>query len=207
MADFPRTILPRHVTPFRVPTGLISRGQTGRDQLRSVLAMGREWDEVWGDLKIGRASVDAFLTRIEEAYNRSEIFTITHLLTCGSGKPPRGAGGGTPRINGGNQTGSTIATDGWTPNVTNVVVAGDVIRIAGLSPLFRITANANSNGSGQATLSINPIIPVGSSPTDNALITRTGCTLNAYIAAPPNLPAARPGEWITGLSLTFREAL
>lgn len=207
MADFPRTILPRNVTPFRVPTGLVARGQTGRDQRRSVLAMGREWDEVWGDLKIGRAAVDALLTFIEEAYNRQTVFDITHLLSRGSGVAPRGAGGGTPRINGASLTGATIATDGWTPNIANVVVVGDVIRIAGLSPLFRITASANSNASGQATLSINPIIPVGSSAADNALITRTGCKLSAYIAAPPSLPAARPGEWITGLSLTFREAL
>lgn len=207
MADFPRTVLPRNVSPFRVPTGLVARGQTGRDQRRSVLAMGREWDETWGELRIGRANVDAFLTFIEEAWNRQTVFDITHLISRGSGRPPRGIGGGTPRINGVNLTGSTIATDGWTPSVTNVVAVADVIRIAGLLPLFRILASANSNGSGQATLSINPIIPVGSSPADNALITRTGCTLSAYIAAPPALPPARPGEWITGLTLTFREAL
>ncbi len=207
MPSFPRTVLPRLVSPFRVPTGLVARGQTGKDQLRTIVAMGREWDEIWPPIRVGTVEVDALLAFIEDAYNRQVVFDLTHLITPGSGRAPNGAGGGTPLVNGASQTGSALVTDGWSVSITNVVRAGDVIRIAGLSPLYRITADANSNGSGQATLGISPPIPAGSSPADNAAITRTGCSIFAYIAAPPGLPAVPPDEYLAGLALTFREAL
>lgn len=207
MADFPRTIVPREVSPFRVPTGLVSRGSTGKDQLRSIVAMGREWDELYPPMRAGTQAVDAFLAYLEYAWNQQIVFQVRHLPSPGSGRSPHGAGGGTPRVLGGSQTGSTINTDGWTASVTNVVRAGDVIRIAGVSPLLRVVADASSNASGQATLTINPALPVGSSPLDNALITRTNAHLNAYLSAQPNLPRVAPGQWMGGITLSFREAL
>ena len=207
MPAFPRTIVPARVSPFRVAAGLVARGHTGRDQLRAIVSMGREWDEVYSNLKTGTPSVDALLAFIEDAYNQSKTFTIAHLISPGSGRDPHGAGGGTPLVKGSGQTGATLETDGWSNGVTNVVRAGDVMRITGLSPLFRILADANSDGSGNASLTINPPIPAGVSPADNAPITRTGCTLNAYIAAAPNIPEASPGRFIDGLRITYREAL
>lgn len=204
MPTFPRTVEPRTATIPRVPTGLRSLGQTGGVQLRSTLQIGRMWEEVWPDLRLGRADVEALLAWIEWAHSTQQIFDITHLALPGSGKAPKGAGGGTPLVNGATQTGESLATDGWSNSVTNVVRAGDVIRIAGLTPLFRVVLDANSNGSGEATLKINPPIPAGSSPADNAGITRTGCTIRAMIwdyVEPPG----RPGQFISGLRVTFRE--
>lgn len=203
---YPRTILPRNVSGFRVPTGLLAPGQTGKDQLRAVVAMGREWDEVYPPLRAGSANAAALLAYIEDFYNRRATFTIEHLITPGSGRAANGAGGGTPLVNGASQTGSSLITDGWSNSITNVARAGDVIRVDGLSPLLRITADANSDGSGNATLSISPPIPAGSSPANNAAITRADCTLTAYIVS-YSVPPARPGEWMDGISVTFREAL
>ena len=206
MASFPRTIKPANISPFRVGTGLVARGQTGKDQLRSVVQMGVEWDEIWPPMFRGDPAVEGLLAFINDNYNRVAIFDITHLLTPGSGRAPNGAGGGSPLVNGASQTGVSLATDGWSNSVTNVVRAGDVIRIAGLSPLYLITADASSNGVGQATLAINPPIVVGSSPLDNAIITRSSCILNAYIST-VNLPASRLGDFVDGVSVTFREAI
>jgi len=206
MASFPRTLLPASVSPFRSGTGLVSRGQTGKDQLRSIITMGVEWDETWGPILRGDFRTEALLAFIQDNYNRSVIFDITHFSTPGSGKAPNGTGGGTPLINGASQTGISINTDGWTATVTNVVRAGDVIRISGLSPLYLITSDSNSNGAGQSVITIDPPIVTGSSPADNAPITRTGCIINVYIAA-VNLPGSNNDEWVDGMSVTFREAL
>lgn len=85
-----------------------------------------------------------------------------------------GTQGGTPLSNGVNQTGATIAIDGWSNNITNVLRVGDVVTFAGVyavNPVsfqttgalkqFVVTASVNSNGSGQtATVGISPSVVV-----------------------------------------------
>ena len=74
-------------------------------------------------------------------------------------KVPRGTATGTPLVAGGSQTGASLATDGWTAGVTGVLLAGDYIAFSGGSgrrELHMVTADANSDGSGNATLSIEP---------------------------------------------------
>ena len=55
------------------------------------------------------------------------------------------------------------------PGVTNVLMAGDVIRIAGVEFTYVITANVTSSGTGAATLTLD--MPLQSAPGDNAVIT------------------------------------
>lgn len=132
-----------------------------------------------------------------------------------------GALGGTPLVNGGSQAvtyanskstnSQDLVTDGWSNSVTGVLKAGDVITLAGvfaMNPVpgegstgklqmpylqeFVVLADADSNGSGQATLSISPAIitsgpyqTVNAEPADNAAITvKTGTAATAY---PQNL--------------------
>ena len=133
------------------------------------------------------------------------VFDVAHPALPGSGIAPHGAGGGTPLVQGGSQPGTSLVTDDWTPNITKVVAGGDVIKIAGLTPLYRVRDDANSNGSGAATLIITPAIPVGSSPADNAAITRTGCTIRAVIWPKFEPPVGRAGVFVRGLTVSFRE--
>lgn len=99
--------------------------------------------------------------------------------------------GGTPLVNGASQTGASLVTDGWTAAAANRVKQGDVFTIAGVysvNPItkqstgvlqqFLVTADAASDGSGNATISISPSIvtsgstqTVSGSPADNAAIT------------------------------------
>lgn len=123
-----------------------------------------------------------------------------------------GALGGTPLVNGGSQgvtylaskdaKSSSLVTDGWSNSVTGVLKKGDVITIDGVfavNPMskqstgrlqtFTVLADADSDGSGNATLTISPaIIPadatiangkayatVNTAPADDAAITvKTG---------------------------------
>lgn len=129
-----------------------------------------------------------------------------------------GALGGTPLVNGSNQgtanVGTTdnpwaattsLVTDGWSNSVTGVLKKGDVItlglggtRVESVNPetkvstgqlqQFVVTADVNSDGSGNATLVISPAIISGGAyqnvtvrPADNAVITVvTGTASTTY---------------------------
>ena len=71
---------------------------------------------------------------------------------------------GTPLVNAGSQTGSSLAIDG----LTSAPQAGDVFKVAGVDKVYTVLANATVS-SGGATLSINPAL--ASSPADDAVIT------------------------------------
>jgi hypothetical protein len=152
---------------------------------------------------------------IEEAtvgrYGRFDIFESNSLATH-----TVGAYGGTPLVNGASQDvtyavgGDTntqsLITDGWTNSVTDVLLAGDVITIAGVNSVnrrtrvdtgslqtFTVTANATSGAStGPATLTISPAMiisgpyqTVTAAPANNAAITvKTGAAGTSH---PQNL--------------------
>ena len=79
---------------------------------------------------------------------------------------PRGAGGGTPVVNGAGQSGTTLATTGW-PNSLTVLKAGDFFEVNG--ELKMAVADATSNGAGAATITFEP--PLRASPSNLAAIT------------------------------------
>ena len=84
-----------------------------------------------------------------------------------NGVTPRGIGTGTPLVNGGSQTGTSLITDGWTANQTGILKKGDYFTVN--SELKMMTADVNSDESGDATLVFQP--PLRNSPSDNAPIT------------------------------------
>ncbi len=84
-----------------------------------------------------------------------------------------GAFAGTGVVNGAGQIGSQIVTNGWTASITGLFNVGDVITFAGVYAInpqnrqstgslqdFVITATANSDSGGNATLSISPSIVI-----------------------------------------------
>lgn len=84
---------------------------------------------------------------------------------------PLGAGGGTPLVNGGSQTGVSLITDGW-PNSTAILKAGDYFTVNGEYKM--VTADVSSDGSGNATISFAPALR--NSPANNAPLTVTNPT-------------------------------
>lgn len=136
-------------------------------------------------------------TSIEDQYKRGKMgiaigakWSMDQLVATRT----VGTQGGTPLVNGAAQTGASLVTDGWSNSITNVLRAGDIFTVAGVysvNPVtkastnrlqqFLVTASVNSNGSGQATLSISPSIVtsgttqnVTGSPADNAALTVLG---------------------------------
>ena len=187
MAAFPRTVPPARVTYPKVIGSLISMGQSGAVQTRSEAAQGRTWQEMWPALPAGSEDVQELLVTIENLYNTGATCTLTHYLLPGSGKAAHGAGGGTPLVDGADQSGTSLVTDAWTNDVTGVIKAGDCFTIAGLDVLFRATADANSGlTTGPATISIEPPIVAGSSPATNAALRVSYLTLASNPIATTN---------------------
>ena len=123
-----------------------------------------------------------------------------------------GALGGTPLVNGASQNVTyatskngytqSLITDGWSNSITGLLKEGDTFTIAGVYAVnpktrqstgrlqsFVVRADADSNGSGQATLTIAPPMitsgayqTVTAAPADNAAITVTsGTAATAYV--------------------------
>ena len=108
--------------------------------------------------------------------------------------------GGTPLVNGANQIGSTIVTNGWSASRAGLLNVGDVITFAGVYAVnpqnylstgslhnFTITSVAASDSGGNATLSIFPAITttgayqnVSAAPANGAAITVTGSANTSY---------------------------
>ena len=121
-----------------------------------------------------------------------------------------GARGGTPQVNGANQNVTyaaskaswtqTLLTKGWSNNITGVVKAGDIFTFTNVYDVnpankvatknlkqFTVVSDANSDGSGLASLTITPpIITSGPqinasvAPTDSSNITFLGSASTSY---------------------------
>lgn len=123
-----------------------------------------------------------------------------------------GPQGGTPLVDGANQTGSTLVTKGWTGAAASRLNVGDIFTIAGVMAVnpqsrqstaalqqFVVTAAFSSDGSGNGSISIAPpITPAGSfqttdsSPADSSAITVLGA---ANTVSPQGMAFHR--DWIT----------
>lgn len=77
-----------------------------------------------------------------------------------------GIGTGSPLVKGAAQTGLSVLIDGCTPSVTGWLLAGDYIQIG--TELKMMTADANSDAGGNATLYFTP--PIRVSPADNSAV-------------------------------------
>lgn len=87
---------------------------------------------------------------------------------------PRGAGGGTPVVNGAGQDGNdSLVVSGFPNSVTGVVKKGDAVQVGtGLSSrLYVARADVNSDSSGNATIPVMPDVRVNTA--NGAAITLT----------------------------------
>ena len=88
---------------------------------------------------------------------------------------PRGIGTGTPLIKTGAAINAvSIATKGWTINQTGILLEGDLIGING--QVVIVTADANSDGAGDATLAIKPPLHAAAEVNDAITVTKPTAT-------------------------------
>lgn len=165
---YPRTVFkPMESTWPKLRPALRSVGQSGRPQLRKYVQLGRTWTETYAVRRAQDADVQGFLAQLMNwGYSGTQLtvdYWPQRLL--------KGVGTGSPLVKGASQVGSSLVTDGWTHNITGILKAGDIFTVNSINTVYELTADANSDNSGNATLAISPDIYVGSSPADDAVLT------------------------------------
>lgn len=163
--NFPAVGIRNVTIRARTVVGLNSSPFTGQQQVYKHQGQWWEMEVTLPPMKRADAEqVAAFLVKLN---GRFGTFTFGDPLNTA----PRGVGTGTPLVNGAGQTGTDLVTDGWTPNTTGILRAGDWIQLGtgSSSRLHKVLDDVNSNGSGNATLTLFP--DLRTSPADNAAIT------------------------------------
>lgn len=130
---------------------------------------GQMWQAEVDLPKMFRAQAEEWISFFLKLNGRKGTF----LLGDPVGTAPRGVGTGTPQVKGASQAPrqNQLITDGWTASVTGILKAGDWLQIGSGSAtrLHKVLDDADSDGSGSATLTLWPNLR--ESPNDNEVIT------------------------------------
>jgi hypothetical protein len=111
---------------------------------------------------------------------------------------------GTPLINGAGQSGLSLITDGWTHGVTAIAKRGDFLQLA-TGQLLRVQADVNSDGSGNATFTVEPALRAA--PADNSAVTVASPKgLFKLVTSDPGVTKAQ-AKIASGFALDFEEEL
>jgi hypothetical protein len=109
------------------------------------------------------APIHAFVLKQRGQYESFQI--IPPVVGVGLGSPA-----GTPLVNQADQTGRSLVTKGWSNSIA-IFKAGDYLKISGNDKVYMVTADVSSNGSGEASIAIEPALVA--SPANDAAITHS----------------------------------
>lgn len=107
-----------------------------------------------------RAEVLGFFAQLNGKEHRFRVHDPSHVQ--------RGALGGTPLVMGASQTGDTLSIDAGPTSQTDWLKRNDYINVVDIPQLCKVTADVNTDGSGQATIPITP--PLRQSPADDSSV-------------------------------------
>ena len=176
------------ITPTTNTFELVANTRTFQSPLTNAVQTSSRKGSLWkASLQFNNLSGDdrqemqAFLVKLNGQQHR---FTLhDHSYTR------RGAGGGTLLINGASQSGTALVCDGATANVNNYLRAGDYISFN--NELHMVVVDANSDASGNVTLSIAP--PIRKTPADNTLVDYLTPVSGVFMLAGPASWDTQPG--------------
>jgi len=176
MATFPFP----NITPATNTFELVSNTRTYQSPLTNAVQTASRKGSLWkASMQFNNLSGDdrkvmqAFLVKLNGQQHRFTLQDHSHT--------PRGAGGGTLRVNGASQSGTTLVCDGATASVTNYLRAGDYISFN--NELHMVVADADSDASTNVTLSIAP--PIRKTPADDTIVDYTIPVLGVFMLAGP----------------------
>ena len=109
------------------------------------------------------APIDAFVMKQRGQYESFQV--VPPVLNAGLGSPA-----GTPLVNGADQTGRSVVTDGWNNGIV-IFKAGDFLKFANHDKVYKVVSDSSSDGAGAATIAIEP--PLVTSPATDSAITYT----------------------------------
>jgi len=169
-----------NITPATNTFELVSNTRTYQSPLTNAVQTASRKGSLWkASMQFNNLSGDdrkvmqAFLVKLNGQQHRFTLQDHSHT--------PRGAGGGTLRVNGASQSGTTLVCDGATASVTNYLRAGDYISFN--NELHMVVADADSDASTNVTLSIAP--PIRKTPADDTIVDYTIPVLGVFMLAGP----------------------
>lgn len=178
------------ITPSTNTFELVANTRTFQSPLTNAIQTSSRKGSLWrASLQFNNLSgadrkvMQAFLVKLNGQEHRFTLHDHSHTR--------RGAGGGTLTVNGATQSGTSLVCDGATASVNNYLRAGDYISFN--SELHMIVADANSDASGNITLSIAP--PIRKTPADDAIVDYTVPVSGVFLLA-------GPASWQTTPSIT-----
>lgn len=160
---WPSNLLPKTVN-FKLQSNTRVFRSPISGHVQSVEAPGARWclRIQFSDLSVADTrELAAFLVELRGSSGRFYCGDLSH-------NTPRGTAPGTPLVNGADQVGASLITDGWTASQTGILLKGDYISIN--YKLKMILTDADSDASGNATLNIGPPIYSSESPADDLAI-------------------------------------
>ena len=179
-----------NITPATNTFELVSNTRTYQSPLTNAVQTASRKGSLWkASLQFNNLSGDdrkvmqAFLVKLNGQQHRFTLFDHSHT--------PRGAGGGTLRVNGASQSGTTLVCDGATASVNNYLRAGDYISFN--NELHMVVADASSDASTNLTLSIAP--PIRKTPADNTIVDYSVPVVGVFMLA-------GPASWNTSTDIT-----
>jgi len=132
------------------------------------------------------APIHAFVLKQRGQYESFQV--VPPVVNAGLGSPA-----GTPLVNGADQTGRSVVTDGWN-NAIVIFKAGDYLKFANHDKVYTVTADVTSSGAGAATIAIEPALIT--SPATDSAITYTSVPFTVALTT-------RVQEFSTGTSGLF----
>jgi len=149
----------------RSVVGITRSPFTGSQQVQKH--QGQWWEFEAALAPMARASAEGWIAFLLSLNGQQGTFLLGDPL----GSTVRGVGTGTPLVKGASQTGNSLITDGWTASQTGILKAGDYFQLGSgsSSKLYKVLADANSDGSGDATFDIWPSI--NTAVADNSALT------------------------------------
>lgn len=194
---------PTDIPIRRVEWSLRSRTQSFTSPLsgatQTVELPGAVWSAtvVFENLTIAQArKLQAFLVRLRGQSGRFRLADPTLAA-------PQGTALGTPVVSGAGQTGGTLYVSGMTANQTKAFAAGDYIGIG--DELKMVVVDAASDGSGLATLTIEP--PIRVSPANGSTVDTTAPTCIMRLVDDEQARWAMDFEQYTNITVQCVESL
>lgn len=158
--SYPITLSTNNIRQARfIPVSSVGGFRSPFTGQRQVFAHPKQnWRVVLDIVAMNREDGDAFVGQLLSLNGGFGTFYFGDPLYT----TPKGVATGTPVVNGGSQTGNTLITNGWTPSQTGILKAGDWLQVGTSSSrqLVKVSADANSDGAGQAILEIFPRIRI-----------------------------------------------
>lgn len=192
-----------NITPNANNWGIQANSQTMQSELDGSVQTAALPGDKWADVLTFTNLFDVAKTRALIAFLASLRGESGRFYLSPPGYKRAGSGAGSPLVKGAAQTGLSIITDGWTASQTGVLLVGDYFQIG--NELKMVTAGANSDPGGNATLYFTP--PIRISPADNAavVITKPTCIMKLKDNSQARWPS-QPGR-IYAMSIAVEEAI